>query len=97
MRTLAAWLQAERESGRGPLRLLLSLGAGVPPLAGRGLPVGARTVVLLSGPEGGLTEAEEALAIAAGHAPVSLGARTLRADTAPLAALAWMAVQLAAA
>lgn len=45
-------------------------------------------VVFLSGPEGGLTEDEEASAVAAGFQPVSLGPRTLRADTAPLAALA---------
>ena len=46
------------------------------------------SVVVLSGPEGGLSEAEEAAARQAGFAPVSLGPRTLRADTAPLAALA---------
>lgn len=43
---------------------------------------------LLSGPEGGLTGAEEALALAHGFTPVTLGARVLRAETAPLAALA---------
>lgn len=43
---------------------------------------------LLSGPEGGLTEEEEALARAMGWEPLSLGSRVLRADTAPLAALA---------
>ena len=49
-------------------------------------------VVSLSGPEGGLSPAEEALARAAGFAPVSLGARVLRADTAPLALLAHLAL-----
>ena len=49
--------------------------------------------MLLSGPEGGLTPAEEALALGRGWTPVSLGARTLRADTAPLAALAWLMLQ----
>ena len=48
--------------------------------------------VFLSGPEGGLTDAEEAAARAAGFVPVSLGSRTLRADTAPLAALAAIAL-----
>lgn len=43
---------------------------------------------LLSGPEGGLAPAEEARARAAGCRPVNLGPRVLRADTAPLAALA---------
>ena len=45
-------------------------------------------VTLLSGPEGGLSPAEEAAARAAGFAPVHLGPRVLRAETAPLAALA---------
>ncbi|MEK8030383.1 16S rRNA (uracil(1498)-N(3))-methyltransferase [Ideonella sp. DXS29W] len=44
--------------------------------------------LLLSGPEGGLEAAEEAMARQHGFAPVSLGTRVLRADTAPLAALA---------
>jgi 16S rRNA (uracil1498-N3)-methyltransferase len=43
---------------------------------------------LLSGPEGGLTPAEEAAAMAAGFIPVTLGPRVLRAETAPLAVLA---------
>jgi 16S rRNA (uracil1498-N3)-methyltransferase len=42
---------------------------------------------LLSGPEGGLSPAEEAQAIAAGFLPVSLGSRVLRAETAPVAVL----------
>ena len=45
-------------------------------------------LTLLCGPEGGFTEAEEALALAQGFVPVSLGPRVLRAETAPLAALA---------
>ena len=45
-------------------------------------------MILLSGPEGGLTPDEEAAARAAGFAPHSLGPRVLRAETAPLAALA---------
>lgn len=45
-------------------------------------------VILLSGPEGGWTASEEATARQAGFIPVSLGPRVLRADTAPLAALA---------
>lgn len=57
-------------------------------LAGRPGPV-----LLLSGPEGGLSPAEEALARGAGFAPVTLGPRTLRADTAPLAALGWIALR----
>jgi 16S rRNA (uracil1498-N3)-methyltransferase len=49
---------------------------------------GGRARIVLSGPEGGFTEAEEAAARAAGFTPLSLGPRTLRAETAPLAALA---------
>jgi 16S rRNA (uracil1498-N3)-methyltransferase len=44
-------------------------------------------IILLSGPEGGLSPAEEAQAIAAGFLPVSLGNRVLRAETAPVAVL----------
>jgi 16S rRNA (uracil1498-N3)-methyltransferase len=46
------------------------------------------TWVLLSGPEGGLNDAEDAAARAQGFAAVSLGNRILRAETAALAALA---------
>ena len=47
----------------------------------------------LSGPEGGFTADEEAAARAAGYLPTALGPRVLRADTAPLAVLAWLALQ----
>ena len=49
----------------------------------------------LSGPEGGLAPDEEAAAVARGFVRVSLGRLILRADTAPLAWLAQMAVLLA--
>jgi 16S rRNA (uracil1498-N3)-methyltransferase len=39
---------------------------------------------LAVGPEGGFTDEESALATAAGWQPVSLGARTLRVETAAL-------------
>jgi 16S rRNA (uracil1498-N3)-methyltransferase len=42
----------------------------------------------LSGPEGGLSTGEVEAAQARGFVPVSLGPRILRAETAPLAALA---------
>jgi 16S rRNA (uracil1498-N3)-methyltransferase len=45
-------------------------------------------VTFLSGPEGGLSETEEAAAVALGFVPASLGPRVLRAETAALAALA---------
>jgi 16S rRNA (uracil1498-N3)-methyltransferase len=44
--------------------------------------------VLLNGPEGGLTDAEDAAARAKGFVALSLGERVLRAETAALGALA---------
>lgn len=43
--------------------------------------------ILLLGPEGGFTPEEEQLAVQAGYEPVSLGARTLRTETAVAAAI----------
>ena len=48
--------------------------------------------LLLNGPEGGLTDEEDALARAKGFAAVKLGERVLRAETAALAALAYFNV-----
>jgi len=44
-------------------------------------------ICLLSGPEGGFSEAERAAAIAADFVPIRLGPRTLRTETAALAAI----------
>jgi 16S rRNA (uracil1498-N3)-methyltransferase len=49
-----------------------------------------RPMVLLTGPEGGLSDAEDAAARQAGFVAVSLGARVLRAETAALAALVYL-------
>ena len=49
---------------------------------------GASRLLLAVGPEGGFTPAERAGAAAAGFAPVTLGSRVLRTETAGLAALA---------
>jgi 16S rRNA (uracil1498-N3)-methyltransferase len=51
----------------------------------------AQAVTFLCGPEGGLSVAEESLALSAGHLPVSLGPRVLRSETAALAALTLLA------
>ena len=52
----------------------------------------ASVVTFLSGPEGGLSAAEEDAAMAKNFQPVSLGNRVLRAETAGLAALAVFSV-----
>jgi 16S rRNA (uracil1498-N3)-methyltransferase len=84
---LAPWLRAPPVG----TRWLLSLAAGaVVPSA---LPAPAGALVTLSGPEGGLTPAEEVAARAAGFVPLDLGPRVLRADTAPLALLAWLGLR----
>ena len=70
-------------------RLLLSLRADTQPLAQVLAACDhAAPVTLLSGPEGGLSAAEENAAMARGFVPVTLGPRVLRAETAPLAVLA---------
>jgi 16S rRNA (uracil1498-N3)-methyltransferase len=84
---LAQWLAAlGAPTPASPSRLLLSLALEAQPVRTAAGDEGA--VLLLSGPEGGLTPQEEELAIAAGFRRATLGARVLRAETAPLAALA---------
>jgi 16S rRNA (uracil1498-N3)-methyltransferase len=77
---LAAWVARQPRVG-----WVLSLRAGVQPLQAMR---GTQEATFLSGPEGGLSTAEEDAAFAAGWQPVQLGPRILRAETAPLAALA---------
>jgi len=79
--TLAEWL---KKAAAGE-RWVLSLSQGTQPLAQM---TGNAAVTVLSGPEGGLSPAEESAALLAGFAPVTLGPRVLRAETAPLAVLA---------
>ncbi len=52
----------------------------------------SHAVTFLSGPEGGLSSAEEDRALACGFTPVTLGPRVLRAETAALCALAALLV-----
>ncbi len=75
-----------RQSGSdGRARLLLAPQGGVR-LRDVVRPAGA--LILLSGPEGGFTAEEEDAAQRAGFAPVRLGPRILRTETAAVAALA---------
>jgi 16S rRNA (uracil1498-N3)-methyltransferase len=90
VKTLTQWLTGRNPADAGaPTPLLLSLREGTQAL--RALEPGGRAVLFLSGPEGGLSGAEEAAAVAAGFQPVTLGARVLRAETAALTALALLA------
>lgn len=57
-------------------------------------PVPGRPVALFTGPEGGFTPDEVALAVEAGAVIVTLGARILRAETAAIAASALLLARL---
>ncbi|MES2950971.1 MAG: 16S rRNA (uracil(1498)-N(3))-methyltransferase [Pseudomonadota bacterium] len=91
VKTLNAWLQSLPAPGQD-VRSLLSLAPGSSPLQALAARSLAQHTTFLSGPEGGLGAAEEASAIAGGFAPVSLGPRVLRAETAALTALARLLV-----
>ena len=93
--SLSAWAKA-RKTSQGSATgqsLLLSLRPGSRSLreavrdedSAAGNTTGA--ITFLSGPEGGLSPAEEDAALACGFAPVTLGPRVLRSETAALAAL----------
>lgn len=84
---LSDWLSRPTAEG---VRCMLSLAQGTRSLSAAA--AGAAPLVVLSGPEGGLSPAEEALALSSGFVPVTLGSRVLRAETAPLAVLAALSV-----
>ena len=102
--TLTLWLKNWRAGGEdAPTGLLLSLredAQGVrqavsqPTNTTPDQAVMNQAVTFLSGPEGGLSPAEEETALAAGFQPVTLGPRVLRAETAALAALTALLVSL---
>ena len=85
--SLAAWLKTGAAQDLSVQRLLLALHESAMPLRDSARAEGD-SVTLLSGPEGGLSRAEEAAATECGFAPVSLGSRVLRAETAALVGLA---------
>lgn len=81
---LSNWLG---ELPKGGIRLTLAPDA---PISLRELTRPTEPVTLLIGPEGGLTPEEIRAAASCGFAPVRLGPRVLRTETAALAALAAM-------
>ena len=87
LQDLADWLS---QGPAGASRLMLDPEARVP-LATLPRPAPGETAVLLIGPEGGMTPAEKASAVAHGYDAVSLGPRILRTETAAAAALATLA------
>jgi 16S rRNA (uracil1498-N3)-methyltransferase len=95
VRTLAVWLAElpaqTAESMTEQRRWLLSPSAAQPLKALH--EVAAKATLVLSGPEGGLSPAEEQVARERGFLAAQLGPRILRADTAPLAVLGWLALQ----
>jgi 16S rRNA (uracil1498-N3)-methyltransferase len=93
--SLQAWLAAQHTAEPTGPRLLLSLRDGAAPVPQRAAGH-HRTLHTLSGPEGGFTPDEESAALAAGYLPTDLGPRVLRAETAPLAVLAWLALHTTA-
>ena len=88
---VAAWLAAQSDGASHAGRFVMSTGTA-PPLAQALTAAPRGRWLALSGPEGGLTTDEEAAAVARGFTRISLGSLILRADTAPLAWLAQMAV-----
>jgi len=88
---LTTWLAGLAPVATGEARLLLGWRDATPwPQAVAR--VGA-ALTLLSGPEGGFTDLEEDSARLRGFVAVQLGPRVLRADTAPLACLAAIALR----
>ncbi len=94
LETLPGWLRSEmserEKSADGTPRSLRFI---LTPTAKEGLGdftegSSVSSISLLVGPEGGLTPDEEAAAVVAGYVPLSLGPRTLRTETAGLAAIA---------
>jgi 16S rRNA (uracil1498-N3)-methyltransferase len=98
VQTLDAWLRVS-PLPEGCKRAVLSLSAGSQPLpqvwagwaASWGKGADRPHMALVLGPEGGWSPAEEQALLSAGAAPVSLGPRVLRSETAAVASLAMLA------
>jgi 16S rRNA (uracil1498-N3)-methyltransferase len=91
---LDAWL-ARQTTQTDVMHGVLSLHASTQPLntLRDGVAGSVKSWVLLNGPEGGLTDAEDTAARAKGFAALSLGERVLRAETAALGALALLTLE----
>lgn len=83
---LGRWLETLDHAGP---RAVLSLDSAASPMSGWLARAG--NTLCLSGPEGGLSPAEEAQARARGFEPLSLGPRVLRSETAAIAVVAQFA------
>ncbi len=92
VRSFAAWLASDAAGDGNRVVLSLDPSAVLPasPASGTYGPM-----LALSGPEGGLSDGEESAAVARGFIRIGLGPRVLRADTAPLALLAWLGLDAA--
>ena len=84
---LSDWLKA-LPAAQDASRVLLSLHPSARAWRGMWGQSTPNKLMLLSGPEGGLSAEEEALALTLGFQAAHLGARVLRSETAPLAVLA---------
>ena len=83
-----ARLEAACAASTATLKLLLAPGATASLAAvAASATRAANGLALLIGPEGGLADAEQAVAMRAGFQPVSFGPRVLRTETASIAAL----------
>ncbi|WP_431264232.1 16S rRNA (uracil(1498)-N(3))-methyltransferase [Roseateles chitinivorans] len=91
VKTLASWL-AELPADADEQRWLLSPVAAQPLSSLTSASSDTQRITVLSGPEGGLSQVEEQSARSRGFSAAKLGPRILRADTAPLAVLGWLAL-----
>ncbi len=86
---------ALESAAKGSLKLLLSKDAETQDLrAILRKNTGILAVSAVVGPEGGLTPEEEGIALGLGFAPISLGPRTLRAETAALSIITLLQYEL---
>jgi 16S rRNA (uracil1498-N3)-methyltransferase len=88
---LDAWL-TRQTAQTDVVQGVLSLHASTQPLTAMRANAVQKSWVLLNGPEGGLTDGEDAAARAKGFVALSLGERVLRAETAALVALSLLSL-----